>query len=851
MMGAVTEAGPRSRILWIVLSGLLLIVGILSATTFMINNLRERALSSSMRELENTVLLLSRHFDQQFAEFSDAQARLVRRLSVADISSPEEFTRRMSTSDIHQLLASEISSAFDNNDVFLFNADGDVVNTSQAGPLPTVNIAQRDYFRAFKFNLTPATTLVSSVRSIFTGKFTTILARKLTGQNGIFLGELSRRIETQEVEQFLEAVVLGNGATITIAHRNGDLIAQFPHVEALDGQNVGGNTVFRQAVSQPGPSTLRVTSPVDGEDRLTSARQMRNFPVIVIATTTTEAALVDWRDQTRLLITVALLLVTVVVALCVLISRRLSRERRLSEQRLALGKQHLDTALDNMSQGLCLFDGDKRTVMSNPRFREIYWFTEDQVKPGVSFAEILGHIAANGGRLDQSISEQTDVQSANPQYVYRFDDGRVVLIRRAPTPDGGWVSTHDDITETERAAAALKAAKETAEAASHAKSDFLAMMSHEVRTPMAGMMGMIDLLAASELDDEQRGLASIAHQSARNLLTVVNNILDFSKLEAGQLTPESISFSVAHSLKAIAQLLGPKASERGLVLETSISADMPERLNGDPSRLGQILLNLAGNAIKFTEAGSVTIAASHRVLADDGIELRIEVADTGMGIPPDVQASLFSPFTQADTSVSRRYGGTGLGLAICKQLCRAMGGDIGVESAPGRGSTFWFTLRCTPGAALEDIPAPPLAPASIDEAGDLHILVAEDNDILRSLISKLLTKMGYHADLVCNGQEAVAAVREKSYDLVLMDMQMPVLDGISAAKAIRSSTGPERNVPIIALTANALVGQRESCLAAGMNSFLTKPIQPDALRSTILKWRPARTQQRHDQRVDA
>ena len=851
MMGTVTDAGPRSRILWIVLSGLLLIVGILSATAFMINNLRDRALSSSMRELENTVLLLSRHFDQQFADFSDAQARLVTRLSVADISSPEEFTRRMSTSGVHQLLASEISSAFGTNDVFLFDVDGKVVNTSQAGPLPAINIAQRDHFRSFKFDLTTATTLVSSVRSLVTGKFTTILARKLTGRNGVFLGELSRRIETQEVEQFLEAVVLGKGATITIAHRNGDLIAQFPHVEAIDGLNVGESTVFRQAVSQPGPSTLRVTSPVDGEDRLTSARQMRNFPVIVIATTTTDAALVDWRDQTRLLITVALLLVTVVVALCVLISRRLSRERRLSEQRLALGKQRIDTALDSMSQGLCLVDGDKRTVMSNPRFREIYGFTEDQVRPGVSFAEILEHIAANGGRLDQSISEQTDVKSANPQYIFRFDDGRVVLIRRAPTPDGGWVSTHDDITETERAAAALKAAKETAEAASHAKSDFLAMMSHEVRTPMAGMMGMIDLLAATTLDDEQRSLASIAHESARNLLTVVNNILDFSKLEAGQLTPESIPFSVAVSLKATAQLLGPKASERGLVLETSISIDMPERLNGDPSRLGQILLNLAGNAIKFTETGSVRIAASHRVLADDIIELRIEVADTGMGIPLDVQASLFSPFTQADTSVSRRYGGTGLGLAICKQLCRTMGGDIGVESEPGRGSTFWFTLRCTPGAAVEDVPAPPLAPASIDEAGDLHILVAEDNDILRSLISKLLTKMGHHADLVCNGQEAVAAAREKSYDLVLLDMQMPVMDGISAAKAIRSSTGPERDVPIIALTANALVGQRESCLAAGMNSFLTKPIQPDALRSTILKWRPARALQRHDQRLDA
>ena len=845
-MGTVNGTEPRFRLLWIVLSGLLLIVGILAATTYTINAFRERTLSSSKRDLENTVLLLSRHFDQQFEGFSDAQTRLVKRLSVAEIASPEDFKQLMSAPGIHQLLASEISNSFDTNDVFLFDSDGNVVNTSQAGRFPTANIAHRDYFRTFKSSPTSATTLAQSIRSIITGIWTTILARKLTNQNGAFLGVLSRRIAPDTFERFLDAVALGKGATITIAQRSGELIAQSPHVEVMDGKNVSDSLVFQQVLSQPGPSTLRVTDPVDGEDRLTSAQQMRHFPIIIIATMTTEAALADWREQTKLLITVALLLVTVIAALFLLIWRRSSQEHRLSEQRLALGKHQLDTALDNLSQGLCLFDGEKRTVISNPRFREIYGFTEDQVRPGVPFGTILEHIAARGARLDHPISETTEVRSANPEYVFRFDDGRVVLVRRAPTPDGGWVSTHDDITEAERAAAALKAAKEAAETASHAKSDFLAMMSHEIRTPMAGMMGMIDLLTGTDLDDEQRSLASIAHESARNLLTVVNNILDFSKLEAGQLTPEAISFSVKQSFSAVALLLTPKAHDRGLRLETSVSDQIPEYLNGDPSRLGQILLNLVGNAIKFTEQGSVRIEATHRLLAHDLIELRVEVSDSGMGIPPDVQASLFSPFTQADSSVSRIYGGTGLGLAICKQLCKTMGGDIGVESEPGRGSRFWFTLHCTRSASPPEMPAPPLAPAGVAEAGDLHILVAEDNAILRSLISKLLSRMGYHVDLACNGQEAVAAAREKPYDIVLMDMQMPVMDGISAAKAIRTSSGPERDVPIIALTANALVGQRESCLAAGMNGFLTKPIQPDALHATILRWIRVRVDQVHE-----
>jgi CheY-like chemotaxis protein len=245
------------------------------------------------------------------------------------------------------------------------------------------------------------------------------------------------------------------------------------------------------------------------------------------------------------------------------------------------------------------------------------------------------------------------------------------------------------------------------------------------------------------------------------------------------------------------------------------------------------MLNLVGNAIKFTEDGSITISASHRVLAGELIEIRIEVIDTGAGISPEVQELLFNPFTQADSSVSRKYGGSGLGLAICKRICLTMGGDIGVESELGQGSKFWFTVRCQVGIAPA-VSAPSLVPKLDATAAPLEILVAEDNDIIRTLISKLLSRRGYQAELVANGKEAFDAVQRKHYDLVLMDMQMPEMDGISATAAIRALSGPERNVPIIALTANALVGQREICIAAGMNSFLTKPIRPDALYEEIL-----------------
>jgi signal transduction histidine kinase/ActR/RegA family two-component response regulator len=385
-------------------------------------------------------------------------------------------------------------------------------------------------------------------------------------------------------------------------------------------------------------------------------------------------------------------------------------------------------------------------------------------------------------------------------------------------------------SELIKTAAELSLAKDVAEAASSAKSDFLAMMSHEIRTPMTSMTGMLSLLRDSPLNDEQKQMADVARNSAAALLAVINDILDFSKLEAGRLQPEAIDFNLERLFGEISLLLDNVAEEKGLRLEVSLASDVPKWLRGDPNRIRQVLLNLANNAIKFAEQGLIQIVVSHRVRPDDAIELHIKVIDQGIGISPDVQARLFSPFTQADSSVSRKYGGTGLGLAICKQLCLMMNGAIGVESEAGSGSTFWFTVCCAQGSEPEVKAIPPRMEKN---SGSLKILVAEDNLLIQKLIAKLLSKVGHRAEIVPNGAEAVIAVQRESYDLVLMDMQMPELDGVSAAQMIRQLGVPMRNVPIIALTGNALVGQRESCLAAGMNDYLSKPFEPEQLYAAI------------------
>ncbi|MFT4120593.1 EAL domain-containing protein [Bradyrhizobium sp.] len=447
---AFVRSGP---IRWLVVGGALLIAAIAVGAVLMAQNFRERALRNSGRELENTVLLLAHHFDQQLQDFAVIQKDFVDHVHAIGIASAADYRKRLSGEDVHQMLRSKIEALPYMGGVNVMDADGNLINSSTAWPVPKVNLADRAYFRTFRYDPYAPDVLIEPVHSRISGAWTIVIVRRIVGPNGEFMGVVGRGIEPANFEKFFESVMLGDGATISMLHRDGTLLARYPHSGEMMGRNFKTGSFEQQRIFTLDHFAGRFVSPVDGEDRLISARALPHFPILMTATTTRAAALTDWREQIGILMSVAAVSALAIAGVLTAIILKLLAQHRASRQRLTLEKQRLDRAVNNMSQGLLLFDASRRLVVCNQRYIEMYGLSADVVKPGCTFEDVIAHRRETGsftGAVDDYVARVLRDVHVRNSMVVDTSDGRSIHVLNEPLADGGWVVTHEDITERRR-----------------------------------------------------------------------------------------------------------------------------------------------------------------------------------------------------------------------------------------------------------------------------------------------------------------------------------------------------------------------------------------------------------------
>jgi signal transduction histidine kinase/CheY-like chemotaxis protein len=689
----------------------------------------------------------------------------------------------------------------------LIGADGRMRASSVERSTAPVDLSDREHFRVHLGggdNLFISKPVLGRVTRRWTIQFT----RPALNATGGFEGVLVLSMDTAYLSRFYSALSIGLGS-VALVGEDGVVRARAPFLANALGERVPDTIMARVLGQRQG--AYRGVGSFDGIERLYSFRSVANYPLIVFVGLDLQEAFTGWRlDRQRSLLAGGFVTLAMLAAACFLLRQHQAKTR---------GDRALAVTLERLTQGVVMAGTDGRVQVMNQRAAELLELPARLAHPGAMVVDML---ASLGRAMPGGAAGMRERRRA---------DGSTVETQVLPLPDGGVLLTSTDVTAQRAMAHAQEAARTAAEAANQAKSDFLANMSHEIRTPMNGVLGMIQLLRHSALDPQQRGWCETITHSADALLGVVNDILDYSKLEAGRIELEALPCDVPTLVREVADLLRASASAKGLELTLLQPGAPPPPLLLDPTRLRQIVLNLLSNAVKFSHAGEIGVTLSSS-LAEDGREaLRISVRDQGIGIPAAALATLFTRFTQADATSTRRFGGSGLGLAISQELARLMGGEILVRSVVGEGSEFILILT----VPVATTPAAPLVPVLAGELPSLRILVAEDDEVNRQVIDAFLQPGRHRVAFVLNGAEAVAAVQEQTFDLVLMDAMMPGMDGPTATAQIRALPETLARLPIIALTANAMVGDRERYLAAGMDGYVSKPINRQGLQAEIAR----------------
>lgn len=1003
------------------LAGFLIAV-VLAVAGLAIWGSREHALHQLRHNSSNLALLLAEQTSRTLQAVDLVLQATAERIRGDGIDSAEQLRSELGNEHMHDRLGNAQKNLPQAVSITLIDAGGKMVNTSRPWPSMLADVFDRDYVQYLRGHPQAAAYIGAAAQARIGGEWSIFLARRINGPTGELIGIVVAPLALQYFEEFYQVIALSAGSTVSILRRDGTRLVRYPHEDHPPDRIVPADSAWYQLVATGGGNFL---SPgrISGTPHFVAVQPLKDYPLVVDVAVLRDDALEGWWHEAIWIAFGTLAIVLAIIVLFHVLWRQFQRlatsehsltqrnadlestRQRLqaqaselrrsaealteSERLIAEKSSALETTLEFMSQGIMMIAADRTIAVCNQRTIEMLDLPPEMKTPGTPFARLVEY----QWRTNEFLYTPDDIQDfirgggiLDQPHVYerRRPNGRILEVRSMPLPNGGIVRTYTDITERklaeERAARAREQAEQArllAEEASRAKSDFLAHMSHEIRTPMNGVIGMNACLLASRLTEEQHECAVAVRDSAEALLTVINDILDISKLEAGRVELEQIDFDLVDLVEGAVGLLAPRAREKRIDVSTFIDPAARFGFRGDPNRLRQVVLNLVGNAIKFTETGGVTVEVTLQPAPDDQpASVRFEVADTGPGISESVRTRLFEPFTQADSSVSRRFGGTGLGLAICRQLIELMGGTIGVTSTPGRGSRFFFTVPLARASApvvvnrslpeqlhglrvllvddndinrrvmrrqlaalgMEITVAPDgfLAMAELERgwhrgqpfdlvvidlimpglAGDalarrirdahgvsqpklvlvcsvdrdavppalerlvdvvltkpvreqslldtlsrlfglgmpatqplpsyavsspvpapspLRMLVAEDNPIGQQLMVRLLGAAGHLVEVANNGEEAVAAVQQGGFDLVLMDIQMPVLDGVGATRRIRALPAPQCNIPILALTADALAGAEQRYLAAGMDGYLAKPITPDSLQIALAR----------------
>ena len=735
-------------------------------------------------------------------------------------------------------------------------------------PSPPANYADRDYFIRLRDDPHLGFIVGKPLLGRINKKWTWPFFRRINRPDGSFGGIVFAGIEIQRIEDDFAQIRLDAGSAIGLRDTDLGLIARYPsanstHTPIGDQHLSIPFSATLQANPQEGAYNSGATS-IDQVSRTHAYRRNAKYGFVINTGVSDETALAEWHKQMGIIGT----LVAAYILLSLAFARSIRRAWLRQEQDMGAlmdSRQALHEAQKIAHMGSYLYDLRTDCWTSSDTLDEIFGIDNEYLRTAGGWLELV---------VAQSRQEMQAYLSTLVEQRQRFD--REYCIVRPSDGQERWVhgqgelqldaqgtplrllGSIQDITERKRSeaelekyrhhleervaerTAALSIAKEAAEAANRAKSTFLSNMSHELRTPMSAIMGMTTLALRRATDAKQIDQLTKVTQASQRLLGIINDILDLSKIEAERLHLEQTPFKLGSILENLSSLIGQKVSEKGLQLGIDLTpADATLPLQGDPLRLGQILLNLTGNALKFTDQGSVIISVRRAEEQSEEVLLRFEVRDTGIGISADDQKRLFTAFEQADGSMTRRYGGTGLGLAIRKRLTQMMGGQIGVDSQPGNGSTFWFTVRLSKDReplATEDNPTPYSAEETLKtQYAGTHLLLVEDEPVNQEVSRELLEALGFTVDLANDGIEAVERAKNTDYALILMDVQMPHMNGMDATQAIRALPG-RAATPILAMTANAFDEDRQRCIDAGMNDHIGKPVDPEVLFQTLLKW---------------